>query len=57
MNGVLVTEMGYKVKLTDDRSFDGVNITPEKKEYVLLNKMEKNSLQQEMIQIQLTFWI
>ena len=30
--------MGYRVKLTDAVQFDGVNITPEKKEYVLLNK-------------------
>ena len=38
VNGVVVTEMGYKVKLTDSVQFDGVNITPEKKEYILLNK-------------------
>ena len=38
VNGVVVTEMGYKVKLTDAVQFDGVNITPEKKEYILLNK-------------------
>jgi 23S rRNA pseudouridine2605 synthase len=38
VNGVVVTEMGHKVKLTDTVNFDGVNITPEKKEYVLLNK-------------------
>lgn len=38
VNGVVVTEMGYKVKLTDTVQFDGVNITPEKKVYILLNK-------------------
>ncbi|MFM7894986.1 MAG: pseudouridine synthase, partial [Flavobacterium sp.] len=38
VNGEVVTEMGYKVKLTDSVQFDGVNITPEKKEYILLNK-------------------
>ncbi|WP_297869437.1 pseudouridine synthase [uncultured Flavobacterium sp.] len=38
VNGEVVTEMGYKVKLTDVVQFDGVNITPEKKEYILLNK-------------------
>jgi len=38
VNGVVVTEMGYKVKLTDSVQFDGVNISPEKKEYILLNK-------------------
>ena len=36
VNGEVVTEMGHKVKLTDVVNFDGVNITPEKKEYILL---------------------
>lgn len=38
VNGEVVTEMGYKVKLTDTVEFDGVRIIPEKKEYLLLNK-------------------
>jgi len=38
VNGEVITEMGYRVKLTDVVQFDGVNITPEKKEYILLNK-------------------
>jgi len=38
VNGKLVTEMGYKVKLDDDVRFDGARINPEKKAYVLLNK-------------------
>lgn len=38
VNGEVVTEMGYKVQLTDEVKFDGRRITPEKKEYVLLNK-------------------
>tara|TARA_R110000850_G_scaffold254614_1_gene380200 strand:- start:86369 stop:87208 length:840 start_codon:yes stop_codon:yes gene_type:complete len=38
VNGKVVTEMGHKVKLTDDVKFDGRRINPEKKEYVLLNK-------------------
>lgn len=38
VNGVPVTEMGYKVKPGDVVNFDGATITPEKKEYVLLNK-------------------
>lgn len=38
VNGIPVTEMGYKVKLTDVVQFDGSIITPEKKEYLLLNK-------------------
>jgi len=52
VNGEVITEMGYKVKLTDDVRFDGRRINPEKKEYILLNKpagfyvtgsMEKNN--------------
>ncbi|WP_025742404.1 pseudouridine synthase [Aquimarina pacifica] len=38
VNGKPITEMGYKVKLTDEVKFDGRVITPYKKEYVLLNK-------------------
>ena len=38
VNGKVVTEMGYKVKLEDDVRFDGARINPEKKAYVLLNK-------------------
>ena len=38
VNGIPITEMGYLVKLTDNVNFDGVNVTPEKKEYILLNK-------------------
>ena len=38
VNGKPVTEMGYKVKVTDEVRFDGRLITPEKKEYILLNK-------------------
>ncbi|MEN2414192.1 pseudouridine synthase [Flavobacterium mesophilum] len=38
VNGVPVTEMGYLVKINDVVNFDGVVLTPEKKEYILLNK-------------------
>lgn len=38
VNGEVIVEMGYKVKLTDTVEFDGVRIIPEKKEYLLLNK-------------------
>jgi 23S rRNA pseudouridine2605 synthase len=38
VNGKTITEMGYKVKLTDEVRFDGVLLTPETKRYVLLNK-------------------
>jgi 23S rRNA pseudouridine2605 synthase len=38
VNGKAITEMGYRVKLTDDVRFDGRRLNPIKKEYVLLNK-------------------
>jgi 23S rRNA pseudouridine2605 synthase len=38
VNGVAIVEMGYKVKPGDIVNFDGATITPEKKEYILLNK-------------------
>ena len=38
VNGKTVTEMGYKVRLGDTVRFDGRVISPEKKEYILLNK-------------------
>ena len=38
VNGIAITEMGYMVKPTDVINFDGAVLTPEKKEYILLNK-------------------
>ena len=38
VNGKPISEMGYKVKLSDDIRFDGRRLNPVKKEYVLLNK-------------------
>lgn len=38
VNGVPIVEMGYLVKSTDVVNFDGSLLTPEKKEYILLNK-------------------
>lgn len=38
VNGKVVTEMGYKVKMSDEVKYDGSSIRPEKKAYVLLNK-------------------
>lgn len=38
VNGKPVTEMGFKVKLTDEVKFEGRLLNPAKKEYVLLNK-------------------
>lgn len=38
VNGKPITEMGFKVKLTDEVKFDGQLLNPIKREYVLLNK-------------------
>ena len=38
VNGKVINEMGYKVKLQDDVRFDGRRINPEPMTYVLLNK-------------------
>ncbi|MBC7642339.1 MAG: rRNA pseudouridine synthase [Flavobacterium sp.] len=38
VNNIPVTEMGYMVKPGDIINFDGAVLTPEKKEYILLNK-------------------
>lgn len=38
VNGKVITEMGYKVKMGDEVKYDGTRINPEKKAYVLLNK-------------------
>ncbi len=38
VNGIPVVEMGYMVKPGDVVNFDGSVLTPEKKEYILLNK-------------------
>ena len=38
VNGKIVTEMGHKVKVTDEVRFDGQLIKPVKKVYILLNK-------------------
>ena len=38
VNGKVINEMGYKVKLEDDVRFDGRRINPEPDTYILLNK-------------------
>ncbi|MEN8124305.1 MAG: pseudouridine synthase [Bacteroidota bacterium] len=38
VNGKTITEMGFKVKPTDEVRFDGTLISPESKRYILLNK-------------------
>ncbi|MDG1039334.1 MAG: pseudouridine synthase [Polaribacter sp.] len=38
VDGVVVTEMGFKVKPGSEVRFDGSSISPEEKKYILLNK-------------------
>lgn len=38
VNGKVITELGVKVKTTDDVRFDGKRLIPEKKVYLVLNK-------------------
>lgn len=38
VNGQVITEMGYKVKRTDDIRYEGKKLTAEKPVYILLNK-------------------
>ncbi|OYQ45551.1 pseudouridylate synthase [Flavobacterium cyanobacteriorum] len=38
VNGKVITEMGYRVQLSDKVEFDGKILNPEPKEYILLNK-------------------
>lgn len=38
VNGKVITEMGYKVQPTDEVKFDGRLITPDRPEYIVLNK-------------------
>jgi 23S rRNA pseudouridine2605 synthase len=38
INGVTITELGYKIKPEDVVQYDGETINAEKKRYVLLNK-------------------
>ncbi len=38
VNDKIVIEMGYRVKPTEEVKFDGRRVTPEKPEYILLNK-------------------
>jgi 23S rRNA pseudouridine2605 synthase len=39
VNGIPVVEMGHMVKPGDVVNFDGAVLTPEKKVYILLNKI------------------
>jgi len=50
VNGIPVTEMGYKVKLGDVVNFDGATLMPEKKEYFVLNKPKNFTTSNEEVE-------
>ena len=50
VNGIPVTEMGYKVKPGDVVNFDGATLTPEKKEYFVLNKPKNFTTSNEEVE-------
>lgn len=58
VNGIPVVEMGYMVKPGDIVNFDGSVLTPEKKEYLLLNKpknfttsFDENDMQRNVLEL------
>jgi 23S rRNA pseudouridine2605 synthase len=50
VNGIPVTEMGYKVKPGDVINFDGATLMPEKKEYFVLNKPKNFTTSNEEVE-------
>lgn len=50
VNGIPVTEMGYKVKIGDIINFDGATLMPEKKEYFVLNKPKNFTTSNEEVE-------
>jgi 23S rRNA pseudouridine2605 synthase len=50
VNGIPVIEMGYKVKPGDVVNFDGATLTPEKKEYFVLNKPKNFTTSNEEVE-------
>lgn len=50
VNGIVVTEMGYRVKPGEVVNFDGALITPEKKEYFVLNKPKNFTTSQDEVE-------
>jgi len=50
VNGIPVTEMGYKVKPGDVVNFDGATLMPEKKEYFVLNKPKNFTTSNEEVE-------
>jgi 23S rRNA pseudouridine2605 synthase len=49
VNGLVIIEMGYKVKPGEVVNFDGATIIPEKKEYFLLNKPKNFTTSREEV--------
>ncbi|WP_395045128.1 pseudouridine synthase [Flavobacterium sp.] len=50
VNGIPITEMGYKVKPGDVVNFDGATLMPEKKEYFVLNKPKNFTTSSEEVE-------
>ncbi len=50
VNGIPITEMGYKVKPGDVINFDGATLMPEKKEYFVLNKPKNFTTSNEEVE-------
>jgi 23S rRNA pseudouridine2605 synthase len=50
VNGIPVTEMGYKIKPGDVVNFDGATLMPEKKEYFVLNKPKNFTTSNEEVE-------
>jgi len=50
VNGVVVVEMGHKVKPGDVVNFDGATLMPEKKEYFVLNKPKNFTTSNEEVE-------
>ena len=50
VNGIPITEMGYKVKPGDMVNFDGAVLMPEKKEYFVLNKPKNFTTSNEEVE-------
>ncbi|MFZ4105804.1 pseudouridine synthase [Flavobacterium sp.] len=50
VNGIAVTEMGYKIKPGDIVNFDGATLMPEKKEYFVLNKPKNFTTSNEEVE-------
>jgi len=57
VNGKIITEMGFKVKLEDEVRYDGARINPEQKAYVLLNKPKGFATTTSCCYLQMMMWL